>query len=722
MSDFEIQSGPSVYNLLSNAIMHDIFKEDGIIAQYQPNYSVRASQKQAAEELFDAIKANKHAIIEGPCGFGKTYVYLTNAVIKAYENILTYGKDAPAVIIATSGIALQEQLFKKDMPDVIDNIMSCVPDTYLSSYIKTSNLQPTYALLKGRQNYICPLKFMKYQTELMDMLGSEKFQELTDTNAATGELNALSFVPEYEVKTMCCCLDAEDCTGRKCPLYKKCHYQAQKEAASSANIIVCNYHVLFSAIEAPILPESNMIIWDEAHEVADIFRHFYVENANAYRIDKIGKNLSAIYKTTCGIEMVQAAISESNHLAQIFDTTGSSLHASFLTEIHCDLSSYINYLSDKTGINQYSDYDDTKIIHPWMQEEQFTVRDNLCYKLNMLLDLMAFIDNKLETCVDEEYDEGEIYTVQSKCTEIQKSITSIKQILMRQHDETIDYAYFLQKHNSILSIERMPIDVGPLIHQTFLHPKYINIFTSATLSTNNNFEFCKSQLGLNLVEPENIFEFIGTSPFNLSEQELWYLPNPCIDGNNKDFGPYFTDTVVDIYKAGGRGMLVLTTSYAAMNQIHSELLHASSTAYDNTLILKQGDMPRLQLLDKFKADGKAVLVATKSFFTGIDVPGSALQILVIDKLPFLPPNDPVVMHMNCKKDSNTFAKYSIPSMIILLKQAVGRGVRSVTDKCVICIADGRMVTARYRGQIGRSFNYDKTATRSLDDVITFLNQ
>ena len=128
-----------------------------------------------------------------------------------------------------------------------------------------------------------------------------------------------------------------------------------------------------------------------------------------------------------------------------------------------------------------------------------------------------------------------------------------------------------------------------------------------------------------------------------------------------------------------------------------------------------------QFIEEFKNDGEAILIATKSFFTGIDIPGQALQFLLIDKLPFAAPNDPVVMHLSCKPGANCFMDYQVPKMIITLKQAVGRGVRSVTDKCVICIADGRMATARYRGKIGKSFPYDKTATRNIEDIKKFLN-
>ena len=197
------------------------------------------------------------------------------------------------------------------------------------------------------------------------------------------------------------------------------------------------------------------------------------------------------------------------------------------------------------------------------------------------------------------------------------------------------------------------------------------------------------------------------------------MPNECVDGNKPQFEEYFLETLKGLIRVNGKGMLILTTSISAMNKAYTVVKEYVGQLNRNTLVLKQNDLPRNMLLQEFSRNGEAILVATKSFFTGIDIPGKALQILVIDKLPFNAPDDPVTLYLNTK-GGNVFMDYSVPNMIITLKQAVGRGVRSITDKCVICIADGRMATARYRGKLGRSFPYEKTSTRNVEDIKGFL--
>ena len=207
---------------------------------------------------------------------------------------------------------------------------------------------------------------------------------------------------------------------------------------------------------------------------------------------------------------------------------------------------------------------------------------------------------------------------------------------------------------------------------------------------------------------------MGKSPFDLTNQELWYLPKDAVPGNDENFEATMTNQIEKIIKATDGGVLCLFTSNRNLSLRKRELLkkNIGHKSY------AQGDMGRNKLTELFKEDYHSTLLATKSFFTGIDIPGQSLRCIVIDKLPFTSPGDPV--NQKLKMRPNYFARFMLPQMIITLKQAVGRGVRSVDDKCVICILDERLSTATYKNKVLSSFKYKKTATRSLDRVKSFI--
>lgn len=699
-------------------IVNDIFKDDGLIASRNPSYKVRDSQMKAAVELAKISDSGKHAVIEGPCGFGKTYVYLSAAILKALDNKLQYefSDDAPPkVIIVTNGISLQEQLFDKDLPAMTE-IMSTIPELYYKP-----NYDVSFALLKGRQNFICPLKFDVNQAQIESLLDKDKFEEIKALRHTSGDMSKLSFVPDSRILALSVCQNQNDCKRRKCAYYDDCWYQLQKKKAYQSDIIICNYHLLFSAIEAPILPNYNMLIWDEAHEAASIFRTFKAKNISEHWIFRIRTNLKKVLDTTFGSTCAISYMKE-NDSEPMFHLTDEHIEQKFVDSLNETTNEFLRTAARMCGVNVTSDFEDIKLYLP-VHEDNTTlnIRNNLISKLENLLcfatSVINHVTDELESESDANSGTEELEICFNCCNEMAKSIQERLDILNR-NDGELDYAYYIKKSARKdvydLSLERMPIRIGTEVKKLFLDYCQ-NIFTSATLSTGGNLEFFKSEIGLDLCDANDVFEFIGESPFDLEHQELWYLPEEFENGNTREFENYFINLANELYQNKKGGMLILTTSISAMNSVFNTLYNSDKF---NGKVLKQGNVPRGQLIEQFKNDTDSVLVATKSFFTGIDVPGEALQCLLIDKLPFEAPNDPVVMHLSQIMD-NCFMKYSIPKMIITLKQAVGRGVRSVNDKCLVCIADGRIATARYRGQIGKSFNYKKTATRTIEDVRRF---
>lgn len=707
------------------SIINDVFKEGGAISQNVPSYKVRTSQKEAAENLICAVSDNKNAVVEGPCGFGKTFVYLSTALLFAADNKCRFKdiKDRPAIVIATSGISLQEQLINKDIPEMINNMRHII-----SELIPDGESMPTAASLKGRQNFICPLKFAKNKEEIVNLISPKQYEKMDNLNLTTGDLSELDFVLNNELRSLSVCTSQHDCKNRNCPMYTNCSYQNQKRKAYSSDIIVCNYHVLFSSLEAPLLPAYNLLIWDEAHEAADVFRQFKTDDLSVSWILWCSKMLSTILNTKTGKDIADQIIETGSSVSHMFDKDGST--KPFMDKVGVALSDYLGITAKVNGIDMYSVFSSNKLILDEPNNREMSeMKYNLLSLLDVIKEFCQIVQNECEESINSDDDiPGDDFDDINSCggyaSELLNSIENHQGILLRESNDGIEYCYFIKKdikeQMPFLSIERMPVDIGKLFYENFMQNKnHSNIFTSATLSTGGNLEYCKNQLGLNLCEDDDVFEFIGQSPFDLEKQELWYLPKDCVDGNKPQFEQYFLNTLKELIRVSGKGMLILFTSISAMNKSYTVVKEYVHELGRDTLVLKQNELPRNMLIKKFSDNGEAILIATKSFFTGIDIPGKALQILVIDKLPFDSPDDPTALYLNTK-GGNVFMEYSVPHMIITLKQAVGRGVRSVNDKCVICIADGRMATARYRGKLGRSFPYNKTSTRNAEDIIEFL--
>ena len=288
-------------------------------------------------------------------------------------------------------------------------------------------------------------------------------------------------------------------------------------------------------------------------------------------------------------------------------------------------------------------------------------------------------------------------------------------------EELDNMVRFIEKDsNQSYSIKCKMKKVGELFRTNFIdrqkqtEPLSV-MLTSATISADNSFSYIKDQLGI--TDEYNTMEFIGASPFNLTEQELWYLPPNAKEGNKQGFQNRMLQDLLEVCVTCNGGVLGLFTSIASLKSAKEFLYENIPTDLDCEIIA-QGDMPRKKLIEYFTGEMDSILLGTKSLFTGVDVPGDSLRCVFIDKLPFPNISDPVQKALN--EEPGSFFKYSIPSMIIDLKQAVGRGVRSVTDKCVIVVADNRMSTANYKAKIFSSFNYKKTGTRDIVDVEKFI--
>jgi ATP-dependent DNA helicase DinG len=684
---------------MSIELIEQIFAEDGTIKKFKPNYIPRPSQIEASKMLYQALEGKSHSLVEGPCGFGKTFSYLIPLCLAIRQGL------CGRAIITTNGIALSEQLVYQDLPMISDIIGDI------------TGWRPKYGLFKGKGNFLCQRKFFDPKGLLIEESVKRRLEEFVKSSKS-GDLSDLDITLQYQDLQQISCTAEGECMGSACPCNKTCYYQTHKRMAMGSDIILTNYHMLFSdwQSENGVLPEFDVLVMDEAHEAAAIFRDFAQEEFSSTQIiwarNKINKLLQ---ERTFLSERVPANPETKEYLFH---------------EKMSDLSTELQQLEKTMGqeVPRFSNYLLIDTQMPLYNEIAVRKAANICE--TMLFELVMDFDSLLEMYRDNATVQADVYAVRSALSRAYGKILNIRCFFEERvlDDFQKKYVYYIEKsdnNNQQIKLAKKHIKVDDIMRHAFFENDKISsaILTSATLSVGGNFKYIRSELGLTDLEDKEVLEFIGQSPFDLTHQQLWFMPEGCADGDNKHKQQYdesLDSVVTQIVDAVGGGILFLCTSYSNMKAIF-DIVRMNDTVIQNDItVLRQGEVSNKRITEFFKDDRDSILVATRSFFTGIDVPGDALRCVVIDKLPFPSPAEPVMAKLS--KEENSFNKYYVPVMIMTLKQAVGRGVRSIHDKCVIAFMDNRMKTARYRTRIIDSFPYEKTATRFPDQVREFLKE
>lgn len=675
--------------ILNAITLDDIFAEDGPIKDLKDNYSLRQSQLDGAKKIKEALEKKVNFIFEGETGFGKSFAYLVPTI----QHIAESGFTKKALIV-TSGISLQEQLFFKDIPfvsEVMKTIYPNWPDNWM------------YTLLKGKQNFLCRNKVNELGLDTMDAnMFDDNYKRIQQMlrQTKTGDINELDFVPDSETMNRIACVKKSDCSSKQCPFFNECYYYKHKERLFSSDVIVTNYHMLFSDLKIGgfILPKYDILIFDEAHEAADIYRDFKSYKFSVNTMTNIRNRVSEINNLTDRFKNIL-----SNDYFQNF------VKMSEIAFINLE-NAFPNLFSPKL-IKNYGDIP-TSFVEDITKISQ-SVYDKFCDISETQLGIISYIEEGCEL-TDEEKTEVKVWNIISDLVESVDNILDFVKNIGREVANN-NKVIWVEMNNDTISINNKDVDIGgDMANSIFNHEDLTTIFTSATMSVAGSFAYMREQMGLDLCGKE-VVEFIGSSPFNLTEQQLWYLPEGAVNGNDPNFEKTIAPHITQILKETHGGALCLFTSIKNMRNAYFEVVSEIGNKLD---FYMQGEKPKMQLITKFEENENSVLLGTKSFFTGIDIPGQSLRCLIIDKLPFPQPTDPVQQKL--MERDNAFYKYSIPLMIITLKQAIGRGVRSIDDKCVIVILDNRMSTAKYKGRINSSFDYKKTGTRNLSDIHGFL--
>ena len=569
------------------------------------------------------------------------------------------------VIISTGTKTLQDQLFNRDLPNVRDALKVPV----------------TVAMLKGRSNYVC-----HYHLEAATQSGrfasreDAKYVHLIKNfveNSKTGDKAELVDVPENATIWLNVTSTRDNCLGQDCNFYKECFVMEARKKALAADVVVVNHHLFFADVMlrdegvAELLPSANTVIFDEAHQLPEVAGLFFGEDISTSQLIELCRDSATAHLT----------------LAKDCVALGESIPK--LEKACKDFRLVFQFEGSRMPVQ--------KALALKSFESAFGDMQAMLKDLNKVLESQAARDPMLEKC----WQRGEALSAQL-CTWIKA--------------ENANLVRWVEVFTQSVQLHATPLSVADGFSKQLNAQPRAWIFTSATLAVKSDFSHYITQMGLHAAETG-----FWESPFDYGNQALLYAPPNMPDPNNSAFAAAVAAVSLPVIQASKGRAFVLCTSLKAMREVHALLKDAFASVGMEYPLLVQGESTRTELLDRFRTHGNAVLVGSHSFWEGVDVRGEALSVVIIDKLPFAPPDDPVLSaridKMN-QEGKNAFMEYQLPYSVIALKQGAGRLIRDETDRGVLVICDPRLITKPYGKRIWQSLP-PFTRTRELVDVEAF---
>lgn len=630
------------------------FSNDGPLAAQLKGYAPRPQQIAMAERVAATLEENGVLVAEAGTGTGKTLAYLLPALAHG-------GK----VIVSTATKALQDQLFEKDIPLARQAIGAPVQ----------------VARLKGRANYVC-----RYHLERN--LAGGRFERREDhaylsriarfaETSTSGDKAECMDVPESHPVWQKAVSSRENCLGGECPQLKTCFVMDARKQALDAELVVVNHHLFFADLwlreegVSELLPASNMVILDEAHQLEDIATVFFGETLSTGQCVELAQDAERATKVYAG---------DSPELAKLCVALEKAAR-------------------------------DARLVFPSLSIKQ--PAENALKQVEpvkALGELNAALVALSEALEPQAERAQELAQCRSRAVQLSA------QLARWQEENNSERVRWLETTPRAVLLHSTPLSVAELFGQQVKDDGRAWVLTSATLSVAGDFSHLLSRLGL-----EGVETFAVDSPFDYPRQGVLYVPENLPEPNR----PEHTDAVVDaalpvIEASGGRAFL-LFTSFRALDRARTRIEAAFKERGWDYPLLVQGDAPKNKLLDAFRAAGNAVLLGAYSFWEGVDVPGDALSVVIIDKLPFAPPDDPVIAarirHLEAS-GGNGFMEFQLPAAAIALKQGAGRLIRTETDRGVLMLCDPRLVSKPYGKRLLAALP-PMTRTRRLDRVQAF---
>ncbi len=614
----------------------------GRLAEESEGYEDRPQQREMAEAVQQALAQSHHLVVEAGTGTGKTLAYLLPAVLSGRR-----------IVVSTATKALQDQVFEKDLP-----LLASILDRPISA-----------ARLKGRSNYICLTRKARFDQQ-------PTFERRTEGDAygridawvketEGGDRAELGDVAENHSAWPQIVSTSDSCTGQKCEAYELCFITREREKAAQAQVVVVNHHLFFADLAlksssagmlggAEVIPPYEAVIFDEAHAVEDVATTFFGVSFSSRQVSDLARDAGRVAASQ---PEIARALGEA---AARLERRAKDFFACLPPD------------------------ENRQALAPAMMEACGQERDALREALSLLAAVAS------EVSKDEE-----VSSLGRRAREAEGALF---------HVTTLDdptFVYWMDRRPRSTVIQASPIDLAPVLQEVLLRPVDVCTFTSATLATGGNLSFFQGRIGLR-EEGEETFEQEGLildSPFDYQSQAALYVPTGLPEPNQPGFVEAVAEEALSLIEITGGRAFVLCTSRKNMFAIHRLL----EGRIDAPLYL-QGQAPKTALLERFQ-QAPSVLVATQTFWEGVDVPGDALSLVIIDKLPFASPGDPIVaarMRALEAAGQNAFAAYQLPQAALALKQGFGRLIRTRKDRGIVAVCDERLATRRYRSHFIRT--------------------
>lgn len=649
-----------MHTSLSEA-MADIFAKGGILAQKLPGYEARSSQLRMAQAIADTLELSAEErlnqpgmlAVEAGTGTGKTLAYLVPAILSGQK-----------VVVSTNTLNLQDQILTKEIP-------------FLKKYL----VPKLNALcIKGRQNYLCIYRWQQFLASPQRHILADDRDTLRMTDwlaeTVTGDRSELSWLADNAPLWQAITASASQCLGGTCPDASACFINQLRKKSGQAQLLIVNHHLFFSDLalrrfgHAEVLPRYESVIFDEAHHLEGVATQYFGTSFSHYQVLDLVKDLETAAQTELVGRIKEGVVQTARALAKQVD---------LFTEL-------FPRERGRFPLRQFIER------FPCWEEERQRLADQI----------KALINQLAKAAMSGESWQG----LQRRAEEMLAAFTTITEA------RSPSSVYWYERREKTVALSASPIDIASEL-QDFLYQQTKNvIFTSATLTTDHNFTYFFSRLGL----PGNTQTLTLPTPFDYQNRTLLFVPGKGFpEPAARDFPTATQQLIAKLILAAKGRTLVLFTSISAMRAAQEVLKQLPFP------VLMQGEAPKAKLLEQFREQTHSVLLAVASFWEGVDVVGESLSCLIIDKLPFEVPSDPVIMaRMERIKNEggNPFYDFQIPRAVLALRQGVGRLMRSSTDRGGLAICDVRLFTKQY-GKLFLKSLPPSPICRELKDVVSF---
>ncbi|QQS42657.1 MAG: ATP-dependent DNA helicase [Acidobacteriota bacterium] len=645
--------------------MKDIFGSEGLLAAHHEAYEDRPGQLKMAEAVLNAFKEERHLIVEAGTGTGKTLAYLVPAISFAVKN-------KRRVIISTGTLNLQEQLMERDIPF----LQEILPAKFSAAY------------MKGRANYACLYRIKKSgdQPILSGLDEMGHFERVSEWafESETGDRAELTDLPDDLPFWSRINARSETCLGQQCPDFEPCFITRMRSRAEQAQIVIVNHHLFFADLNlrgneyGKVIPDYGAVIFDEAHLIEDIASDYFGVAVSSFQIEELARDADAVPITDAfAVKDLTKILTKVRGFADMFWSRFSE-----------GRGREGRFPLDRNSIERRTRGGETE---PTRLGEAYQMLDENLDRLLKALDVHS----------------DKVPEAESLVRRIRQARFDLKFIVGQEEE---NFVYWLERRGRGTFLRASPIDVSGLLEEKLFDKVKTCVLTSATLSTNGNFDFVRGRLGLDSGRTDTL---LAPSTFDYREQAIIYLPRSMPDPRSQEFTQLAAGEILKLLKITEGRAFVLATSFSSMNALYEIV----SSRIDYPCFL-QGTISKTGLLERFRETPNAVLFGTSSFWQGVDVRGEQLSCVIIDKLPFAVPTDPLVAARTRYIDEHggrSFFEYSVPSAVITLKQGIGRLIRSTTDHGIIALLDPRLRTKGYGRDFLKSLP-DARITTELSDV------